>query len=319
MSPSRAVGIDLGTSHWRVAQLDANGRSAIIRSPEGDLLIPSVVYFEDNELLFGRAANQAAATSPQRAAEFAKRDFGQSAYSRAIGGELMPVELIEGCLLKYLSADLPTPAAVVLAVPASFDQAQRRGVIDAARIAGLDVLGTIHDPLAATLALAEAQGYLTADAASKPGCRVAVFDLGGGKLDVALLEIKPGRLRVLGIGGDDHLGGRDWDMRLADYLAGQYAKQFGDDPRYDMTSVRRLLASAEEVKHTLSTRQQVKVRVERQQNATDVTVTRHAFEEVSADLVERRGASPRIRWPGRAWPGATCSTCCWWAGPRGCR
>jgi molecular chaperone DnaK len=312
MSPSRAAGIDLGTSHCALARLDQGGRSAIIRSSQGDMLIPSVVYFEDDELLFGRAASQAAATSPQRTAEFTKRDFGQASYSRAIGGELLPVEVIEACLLKYLSADLPTEGsaapAVVLAVPASFDQAQRRGMIDAARIAGLDVLGTIHDPLAAALALAEAQGYLSADAGSKPGCRVAVFDLGGGKLDVALLEIKPGRLRTLGIGGDARLGGRDWDLRLADYLAAQYAKQFGDDPRHDMVSVRRLLATAEEAKHTLSARQQAKVRVERQQNATDVVVARHAFEDATADLVERarRVAEDTLARAGMAWRDLQC-------------
>ncbi len=294
MSASRAVGIDLGTTHCALAQLDATGRSAMIRSPQGDLLIPSVVFFEDEELLFGRAANQAAATQPQRAAECAKRDFGQTAYSRAIGGELLPVELIEACLLKNLCLDLPVllgaAPAVVLSVPSSFDQAQRRGMIDAARIAGLDVLGTINDPLATALSFAEVQGYLSADGANKPSCRVLVFDLGSGKLDAAIVEIKPGQLRTLAVAGDAGLGGRDWDQALAEYLAAKFAKQFGDDPRYDMASVRRLLTSAEEAKHTLTARLQARVHIERHGAETDVVVQRHAFEEAAGDLVERARA-----------------------------
>ncbi|MEX2112574.1 MAG: Hsp70 family protein [Pirellulales bacterium] len=307
MSASRAVGIDLGTTHCAMAQLDATGRSAMIRSPQGDLLIKSVVYFEDEELLFGRAANQAAATNPQRAAECAKRDFGQAAYSRAIGGELLPPELIEACLLKFLCLDLPVllgaAPAVALSVPSSFDQAQRRGMIDAARIAGLDVLGTINDPLATALSFAEVQGYLSADGAKKPTCRVLVFDLGGGKLDAAIVEIKPGQLRTLAVAGDARLGGRDWDDQLAEYLAAKFEKQFGDDPRYDMASVRRLITSAEEAKHTLTARLQARVHIERHGAETDVVVQRHAFEEAAGELVERARtiAESVVAQAGMAW------------------
>ena len=107
MPSSRAIGIDLGTSRCAVARLDSSGRSLMIRSPQGDQLIPSIVFFEDDELVFGRAANQAAATQPARAAEYVKRDAGQPTYSRAMGGELLSVEVIEACLLKHLCADLP--------------------------------------------------------------------------------------------------------------------------------------------------------------------------------------------------------------------
>ncbi|MGD9720799.1 MAG: Hsp70 family protein [Pirellulales bacterium] len=307
MSANRAVGIDLGTSFSAMARLEGAGRTAMVRSPQGDMLIPSIVYFEDDELLFGRAANQAAVTHPQRAAEGVKRDFGQPAYSRAIQGELLPTEVIAACLLKNLCADVPAllgaPPAVVLAVPSSFDQAQRRAMLDAARMAGIDTLGTINDTLATALAFSEVQGYLAADAAGKPACRVLVFDLGGGKLDVAIIEIKPGLLRTLAVTGDARLGGRDWDQRLTEHLAAKFAKQFGDDPRYDMASVRRLLTSAEEAKHTLTARQQARVHIERTGYATDVTVQRHAFEEVATDLVEqaRRVTEECVGQAGLAW------------------
>ena len=291
MPLSRAIGIDLGATRSIVARIDDVGRSLPVRDAQGDLLIPSVVYFEDDELLHGRAAKLAAATQPGRAAEFVKRDLGQAAYSRAIGGELLPPEVIEAYLLKKLAADLaqegiPKPA-VVLSTPASFNQAQRRARLDAGLIAGLEVLGTINDPLAAALLFAESQGYLSEGAGDKPGCRVLVFDLGGSKLDVAIIEIKPGRLRTMSVGGNISLGGREWDLLLAEYLAEQFVKQFGQDPRHDMASVRRLQQSAEEAKQALSARQQVRVQVERGEDSAGIIVTRQAFEELTSGLVDQ--------------------------------
>ncbi len=297
----------MGTTRVAVAYLDERGRSAMFRDAQGDLLIPSVVYFEDDELLYGRAAKLAAATQPGRAAEFYKRDLGQAAYSRAIGGELLPAELIEAVLIKKLTTELgeegiKNPAAV-LSMPASFNQGQRRARLDAARMAGLDVLGTINDPLAAALTLAESQGYLAKAAADKPGQRVLVFDLGSGKLDVAIVEIKPGRLRTMAVGGSAQLGGRDWDVRLADYLAEQFAKQFGDDPRHDMASVRRLLESAEEAKQSLSARQQARVQVQRGRDSAAIIAMRQALEDLTADLVDEaaRITEATLARAGMAW------------------
>ncbi len=295
MPLSRAVGIDLGASRTAVARIDELGRSTLLRDPQGDLLIPSVVFFEDEDVIHGRAANLAAAMQPSRAAEFYKRDLGQSAYSRAIGGELLPAELVEAYLLRKLVGDLaadglPNPAAV-LALPASFNQAQRRARIDAARVAGLEVLGMIHDPVAAALAFADSQGYFGEGAASKPGQRVLVVDLGGSKLDVAIVEMKPGRLRTMAVGGTMDLGGRDFDALLAEYLAEQFAKQFGDDPRHDMMSVRRLLERAAEAKHSLSARQQTRVQVQRGEDAAAIIVTRHAFDELAAGLLDQIAAT----------------------------
>ncbi len=291
MPNSRAVGIDLGTTRAAVSRIDEHGRSALLRDAQGDLLVPSVVYFEDDEWLHGRAAKLAASTQPNRAAEFYKRDLGQGPYSRAVGGELLPAEVIEACLMKKLLADLAGEGlanpAVVLSMPAGFNQAQRRARLDAAKIAGMEVVGTINDPLAAALTFAEGQGYLNETAADKPGQRVLVFDLGGGKIDVAIVEIKPGRLRTMAIAGNAQLGGRDWDLRLAEYLAEQFAKQFGDDPRHDMSSVRRLLESAEEAKQSLSARQQARVQVTRGTDSAAIIVTRQAFEDLTTDLLDQ--------------------------------
>ncbi len=291
-----------------IARIDELGRSSMVRNAQGDLLLESIVYFEDDELVFARPAKQAAAMQPNRAAEYAKRDLGQSAYSRAIGGELLPAELIEACLLKKIYAEVSAEGsgnpAVVLSIPACFDQAQRKALLDSAQIAGIEILGTINDTLAAALAFAENQGYLNPSADKKPGCRVLVFDLGGGKLDAAIVEIKPGSLRTLAVVGDARLGGRDWDLRLADHLAGLFTKQFGEDPRYDMVSVRRLVESSAEAKHTLTVRQQARVRIERDGHSADIAITRQAFEEITADLVARakRVTESVLSQAAMAWP-----------------
>ncbi|MEX0977403.1 MAG: Hsp70 family protein, partial [Pirellulales bacterium] len=172
-----------------------------------------------------------------------------------------------------------------------------------AKIAGVEVLGTINDPLAAALSYAENQGYLDPASGAKPGARVLVIDLGGGKLDVAIVEIKPRRLRTMAVGGDARLGGRDWDLRLVEHLAAQFAKQFGDDPRHDMTSVRRLLESAEEAKQSLSARQQTRVQVTRGEDSAAIVVTRQAFEELTADLLAQCAtiAEETLARAGMAW------------------
>jgi molecular chaperone DnaK len=291
-----------------MSRIDETGRSSMVRTAQGGLLFESIVFFEDEELVFGRVAKQAAAAQPNRAAEYVARDLGQRAYSRAIGGELLPVELIEACLLEKLhgeaSAQGAAKPAVVLAVAACFDQAQRKALLDAALIADVDVLGTINGTLAAALSFAETQGYLHPGTGEKSGCRVLVFDLGGGKLDVAIVEVKPGSVRMLGVAGDARLGGRDWDLRLADHLADLFSKQFGDDPRYDMVSVRRLVESSQEAKHTLTARQQARVHVERHGQAADITITRQAFEQITADLVERarRVTELTLSQAAMAWP-----------------
>lgn len=294
MPPSRAVGIDLGATRAALARVDEHGRSVMIRDAEGDQLIPSVVFFEDDEVVCARSAKLAAAARPERVGEAFKRDLGEAAYCKAIGGELLPAEFIEACLIKKLVAELAAqeiakPAAV-LSTPACFNQAQRRARLDAARIAGLEVLGTLNDPLAAAICFAESQGYLGTGQAERPGKRVLVFDLGSGKLDVAIVEIKPGHVRTMAVGGDARLGGRDFDVLLADHLADEFGKQCGGDPRHDMQSVRRLLETAAEVKQSLSARQQTRTRVERDNSAAEIVITRQTFEQLSAELLDAAAA-----------------------------
>ncbi len=120
-----------------------------------------------------------------------------------------------------------------------------------------------------------------------------VFDLGGGTLDAALLRLGPGKIQTIAAAGDARLGGHDWDMRMADYVADQFQKSQGLDPRQDAAASNRLLAAVVEAKHALSARSWAMVRIEMGGRSMEVLVTRAQFEEMTADLLERAAAATR--------------------------
>ena len=164
MNGTVAVGIDLGTTYSVIARLDERGRSVVVRNAQGDLLTPSVVFFDDNEIIVGKAAKRVAAIETHRVAECAKRDIGDPHYSRTINGKLIPPEVIEACILRKLKDDATAVVGhdfkVVVTIPAYFDEPRRKATADAAEMAGLDVLDFVNEPTAAALAFGEQLGYL---------------------------------------------------------------------------------------------------------------------------------------------------------------
>jgi len=105
MAKLKAIGIDLGTTNSAVAWVNDAGRTEMIRNAEGDLLTPSVVLFEDTEVIVGKEAKNAATVKPDRVAQVVKRDMGAPVYSRPIRGERLPPEVIQACILRKLKAD----------------------------------------------------------------------------------------------------------------------------------------------------------------------------------------------------------------------
>ncbi|HEV3022316.1 MAG TPA: Hsp70 family protein, partial [Pirellulales bacterium] len=226
MSRSRAVGIDLGTTFSAVAWLQDSGKTAMIANADGDVLTPSVVLFDDREVIVGKEAKKVGVLKAARFAECVKRDMGSPVYSKPICGEFMPPEVIQAWILKRLKADavraLGPDMRVVITVPAFFDEPRRKATADAGAMAALPVLDVVNEPTAAALAFGEELGYLSAAGNAKEPLKVLVYDLGGGTFDVTLLDMRPGDLRTLATDGDVRLGGRDWDMRLADLAAEQF-------------------------------------------------------------------------------------------------
>ncbi|HEX7377976.1 MAG TPA: Hsp70 family protein [Pirellulales bacterium] len=297
MSKSRAVGIDLGTTYSAVAWLPESGKTAMIANSEGDFLTPSVVLFEDNEVIVGKEAKKSGPLKPTRFAECVKRDMGSPVYSRTISGEYMPPEVIQAWVLKKLKADtvraLGPDFRAVITVPAFFDEPRRKATADAGGMAGLPVLDVVNEPTAAALAFGEELGYLTTTGDVQKPLKVLVYDLGGGTFDVTILDMRPGDLRTLATDGDVRLGGRDWDQRLVDHAAGAFIQEHREDPRTNPASLQRLLHEVEEAKRTLSARHNATVRVDHAGSSTTVKLTRDLFEQLTSDLLERTSYTTR--------------------------
>ena len=294
-----AVGIDLGTTNSAVAWVDESGQSAMVRNSEGELLTPSVVLFDDAEVVVGKEARSATAVHPGQVAEWVKRDMGAPVYSRSIRGEYLPPEVIQACILRKLRADLVgalgPEVKVVITVPAYFDEPRRKATADAGEMAGLSVLDIVNEPTAAALAFGEIHGYLSPAGGAEEEMTVLVYDLGGGTFDVTLLRLRPGDIRTLATDGDVQLGGHDWDMRLVDHVAESFLSRgsHGADPRQDPSALSRLYSEVLEVKHTLSARGRAAVRVDHAGCSDQIQVTREQFEELTADLLERTAYTTR--------------------------
>ncbi|MHC4405026.1 MAG: Hsp70 family protein [Planctomycetota bacterium] len=297
MTELRAVGIDLGTTNSAVAWIDETGRSAMVRNSEGDLLTPSVVFFDDEEVVVGKEARSATAVHPDRVAEWVKRDMGRAVYSRPIGGKYIPPEVIQACILRRLQADLTATlgpnVGVVITVPAYFDEPRRKATADAGQMAGLNVLDIVNEPTAAALAFGEVLGYLSAAGDTAEEMTVLVYDLGGGTFDTTLIRLGPGDVRTLATDGDVQLGGYDWDTRLVDHVAEWFKQSFGRDPRKDLAALKRLYGAVVEAKHALTARSRATIAIDFGGYSREETVTREDFEELTADLLERTSYTTR--------------------------
>ncbi|MCE9544119.1 MAG: Hsp70 family protein [Planctomycetia bacterium] len=296
MSPRQPVGIDLGTTYSAIATLDANGRSVMLRNAEGDVLTPSVVLVDADEMVVGKFAKRAVATQADRVAECVKRDMGQPLYSRPVAGQQLPPEVLQACILKKLRGDAGPAigqAGVVITVPAYFDEPRRKATADAAELAGLDLLDIVNEPTAAALAFGEQLGYLTAGGEVAEPVTVLVYDLGGGTFDVTVIKLAQGDIRTLATDGDVQLGGRDWDQRLADHVAKEFQRIAAVDLHGDAVAWNQLMIQAEQAKHTLTTRDRAVVHVEHSGRTSEVTITREEFQQLTEDLVERTAFTTR--------------------------
>jgi len=247
------IGIDLGTSNSAAAVL-RGGRPVLIPSAEGVSLggkaFPSyVAVTADGQMLIGEPARRQAAANPEGTATAFKRRMGTRDRVRLRDREFSP-EQLSAFLLQKIKRDAeaflgePVTKAVVT-VPAYFDDNQRSATKDAAGIAGLEVVRLVNEPTAASLAYG-------LDRAGQE-LRIAVIDLGGGTLDVTIMEFGKGVFEVKATSGDTRLGGTDMNQAIFDALAQRFLEQSGIDVRRDQKAAARLLEAAEIAKIELST------------------------------------------------------------------
>lgn len=285
---SRTIGIDLGTTNSCVSVVEG-GRPVIIPNDKGERTTPSVVAFtNDGQRLVGSAAAHQATVNARRTVSSVKRRMGTDWKINIDGKNWTPQE-ISAMILRKLRADaenfLGEPVKdAVITVPAYFNDIQRQATKDAGRIAGLNVLRIINEPTSAALAY----GLNTGTAQ-----KVMVYDLGGGTFDVSIIEIGESVIEVLATSGDNHLGGDDFDERVARWITEEAWRQQQVDLKNDLMALTRIREAAEQAKKELSSAETASITLpyiaQKAGNPVhlDLTLTRAKFNEMTRDLVER--------------------------------
>jgi len=252
MGKEKIIGIDLGTSNSEAAVM-LGGKPTIIPSAEGATvagkMFPSYVAFtSDGQLLVGEPARRQAISNPEGTVTAAKRKMGTDQIYRIYGKQYTPQQ-ISAFLLQKIKRDaeafLGEPITkAVITVPAYFNDNQRTATKDAGKIAGLDVVRLVNEPTAASMAygLDRSGEY-----------KILVFDLGGGTLDVTIMEFGGGTFTVLATSGDTQLGGTDMDTAIYEWIAAEFKKLEGIDIRNDKMAINRVKEAAEKAKIELST------------------------------------------------------------------
>ncbi len=286
-----AIGIDLGTTFSVLARLDDKGRPATMVNAEGERSTPSVVLFDNDEVVVGREALKAMATEPTKVADGSKRDMGKRVYHKVINGKQYPPEVIAAFVLNKLRMDAISQigpiSKAVITVPAYFDEVRRKATQDAGYMAGFEVMDIINEPTAAAIAFGFHQGFARGEEPAGGTHRVMVYDLGGGTFDVTLMEITGSRYTTLATDGDVQLGGYDWDQRLVDLVAEGFIREHFCDPREDPIAAGKLWRECEDAKRTLSTRPKAWVPCDYRGFSSRIEITREQFEDATRDLVDR--------------------------------
>ena len=308
----KIIGIDLGTTNSCVAVMEGNQPTVIINN-EGQRTTPSVVAFTDGgERKVGSPAKRQAITNPKNTVFSIKRFMGETydqvtkeiervPYSVVRGENNTPRVDIEGRQyspqeisamilqkMKKTAEDyLRQPVTeAVITVPAYFSDSQRQATKEAGKIAGLDVKRIINEPTAAALAYG-------LDKKNK-NMKVAVFDLGGGTFDISIMELGDGVFEVKSTNGDTHLGGDDFDQKVIDWLAQEFASENGGaDLKKDPMALQRLKDAAEKAKIELSNQTSTEINLPYIMPVDGVpkhlvkTLTRAKFEQLCDDLIQR--------------------------------
>ncbi|GAB5495977.1 MAG: molecular chaperone DnaK [Phycisphaerales bacterium] len=305
-----SIGIDLGTTN-SVVTAYIDGKVVPIRTATGTLTVPSIVSFHEHDVpLVGHAGKNQQITSPERTIYSVKRFMGRRHSEVRSEEKIVPYEVtgkadelvnikvgkrsyapqeISAIILEELKQmaehELGTEVTdAVITVPAYFNDAQRQATKEAAEIAGLNARRIINEPTAAALA------YGFEKVTSEK--RAIVVDFGGGTLDLSAMEIEGGRFKVLGVHGNTHLGGDDFDQKIIDVVADDFFRSERVDLREDPMALQRLKDAAQQAKVELSSAEQTDIMLPyvavtgRGPIHLQYTLTREVFEGVCSDLLQ---------------------------------
>lgn len=282
---ANVAGIDLGTTFSSLAILNAIGRPEIVPNADGDRLTPSAVFFdEDNPdvVRVGVEAINARHLNARRSVRWIKRHMGETEYRVNIDGrDWTPVEL-SSLILKKLKQDCSAEQGeirdAIISVPAHFDEVRRKATMDAGALAGLNVIGLVNEPVAAALYYATTREVFG---------KVLVYDLGGGTLDVTIMDVKGHQMDIICSQGDHALGGIDFDRKILEILEQNYRNQYGAELVQTEEDRAKYEDEAEDIKKTLSRRLVAKNMLYGPAGTMRVEISRQMFEEAISQLLAR--------------------------------
>ena len=288
MSKEKILGIDLGTTNSGASVLQA-GRPVIVPSAEGASLygkaFPSVVAFTKNgQMLVGEPARRQAVSNPEGTIMGAKRKMG-TIFKYKVHGEEYTPQQISAFILQKIKKDAEEFLGeriekAVITVPAYFDDNQRQATKDAGKIAGLDVVRIVNEPTAASL---------TYGLDKIKEMKILVFDLGGGTLDVTIMEFGDGCFEVKSTSGDTQLGGTDMDETLMNFILKRFEEENGIDLNDDKTAVQRIREAAEKAKIELSSVLETEINLPFISGSKNlkINLTRAKLEELVDHIIQR--------------------------------
>lgn len=325
-----AIGIDLGTTYCAAA-IFQNGKFKLIRNRDqgSSRVTPSYVsYHNSGDQTYGNVAKDQAYKFPERTVFDAKRMIGRSFKDKQLQEDMktwpfnvvnvkdMPKikidrrtiypQEVSAVLLKkicrladeYLQAPLGSVKKVVITVPAYFSEGQRRATLEAGEAAGLQVLGILNEPTAAAIACEQHR-------TSKELKTVLMYDLGGGTFDVSIIKISQAGVKAIGVDGDTHLGGEDFDQLLLQHCAEEFKKKHQIDLFQNTADGKRAIArlrnQCEKAKQDLSSSNSTQVDLPAIWSGSsgwwpgsgnpvtdlNVSITRETFEKLIEPLVQK--------------------------------
>ena len=290
---SYVFGIDLGTTYSCIAYIDEYGKPVVLKNCDGDHTTPSVVYVESSEnIIVGNEAKRSLEVEPDKTVQFIKRKMGKENDKVTLNEIVYSAPEISAYILKKLVFDANEELKqtgvikegeeikdVVITCPAYFGMNERQATKIAGELAGLNVLNIINEPTAAAISY----GVSTSDKDET----VLVYDLGGGTFDITVMNIKGGNISVICTGGDDQLGGKDWDEALMQYVIERYEEENGEDLSEDPETVQALYVDVETWKKSLTSREKINMSVNGPAGRFREELTREQYNELTNDLLNR--------------------------------
>ncbi len=286
-------GIDLGTTYSCISYIDEYGKPVVLKNSDGDHTTPSVVMVEsEDNIIVGTEAKRSIEMEPDRTVQFIKRKMGKENDTVTLNGTQYHAPEISSMILKKIVNDANEELRqtgvlkdgeaikdVVITCPAYFGMNERQATKTAGELAGLNVLNIINEPTAAAISYGVS--------GSDKNETVLVYDLGGGTFDITVMNIAGSDISVVCTGGDDQLGGKDWDEALMDYVTERYEEENGEDLSEDPETIASLYVDVETWKKALTSREKVNISVNGPAGRFREELTRTKYEELTSDLLNR--------------------------------